>query len=128
MTERKMTGLYVFLLLAWWGGWFALDMWRIEHLLTDADKWAGFRRDILWCTGAAVVSVILFMATAEKKFAVCVLLGFLAAAVGISTAFVVSDAFIHWGFDMSLLSDAISVVGIAMVPMLPFAAFLVARS
>ena len=51
MTERKMTGLYVFLLLAWWGGWLALDMWRIEHLLTDADKWAGFRRDILWCAG-----------------------------------------------------------------------------
>lgn len=128
MTERKMTGLYVFLLLAWWGSWLALDVWRIEHLLTDADKWAGFRRDILWCAGSAVVSVILFMITAEKKFAVYVLLGFLAAAVGISTAFVVSDAFIHWGFDMSLFSMAISVVGIAMVPMLPLAAFLVARS
>nr|WP_172691727.1 hypothetical protein [Serratia marcescens]SAY46498.1 Uncharacterised protein [Serratia marcescens] len=128
MTERKMTGLYVFLLLVWWGGWLALDVWRIEHLLTDADKWAGFRRDILWCAGSAVVSVILFMATAEKKFAVYVLLGLLAAAVGISTAVVVSDAFIHWGFDMSLFSMAISVVKTAMVPMLPFAAFLVARS
>lgn len=128
MTERKMTGLYVFLLLAWWGGWLALDMWRIEHLLTDADKWAGFRRDILWCAGSAVVSVILFIKTAEKKFAVYVLLGFLAAAVGISTAFVVSDAFIHGRFDMSLLSGAISVVGLATVPMLPLAAFLVQMS
>jgi hypothetical protein len=128
MTERKMTGLYVFLLLAWWGGWLALDVWRTEHLLTDADKWAGFRRDLLKCTASAVVSVFLFMMTAEKKFAVYVLLGFLAAAVGISTAFVVSDAFIHWRFDMSLLSDAISMVGIATALMLPFAAFFVARS
>ncbi|BEM75615.1 hypothetical protein SME36J_50380 (plasmid) [Serratia marcescens] len=115
MTERKMTVLYVFLLLAWWGGWLALDVWRIEHLLTDADKWAGFRRDILWCAGLAVVSVIF-------------LLGLLAAAVGISAVFVVSDAFIHWRFDMSLLSMSISVVQIAMVPMLPFVAFLMLRT
>ncbi|MCU7064543.1 hypothetical protein K7R09_22345 [Serratia ureilytica] len=128
MTERKMTGLYVFILLAWWGGWLALDAWRIENLLTDADKWAGFHRDLLWCTASAVVSAFLFIMTAEKKFAVYVLLGFLAAAVGISTAFVVGDAFIHGRFDMSLLSDAISVVGIAMVPMLPLAAFLVEMS
>lgn len=67
MTERKMATLYVFLLMAWWGGWLALDVWRIEHLLTDADKWAGFRRDILWCAGSAVVSVIFFMATPEKN-------------------------------------------------------------
>ncbi|MDL4454890.1 hypothetical protein QRZ34_28150 [Klebsiella michiganensis] len=128
MTERKMATLYVFLLMAWWGGWLALDVWRIEHLLTDADKWAGFRRDILWCAGSAVVSVIFFMATPEKKHAVYVLLGLLAAAVGISAVFVVSDAFIHWRFDMSLLSMAISVVQIAMVPMLPFVAFLMLRT
>ncbi|MEL5415005.1 hypothetical protein PTR35_22005 [Serratia nevei] len=128
MTERKMTGLYVFLLLAWWGGWLALDAWRIEHLLTNADKWAGFRRDLIGCTGSAVICVFLFIMTYEKKFAIYVLLSFLAAAVGISSAFVVMDALIHWRFDMSLLSDAISAVGMAMVSMLPLAAFLVEMS
>lgn len=67
MTERKMTGLYVFLLLAWWGGWLALDMWRIEHLLTDADKWAGFRRDILWCAGSAALSLFFLMTGPNKN-------------------------------------------------------------
>ncbi|WP_199635044.1 hypothetical protein JEM67_00230 (plasmid) [Serratia sp. PAMC26656] len=128
MTERKMAGLYVFLLLAWWGSWLALDAWRIEHLLTDADKWAGFRRDILWCAASAVLSVIFFMITAEKRLAVYVLLGCLALTVSISSAFVFGDAFIHWKFDMLLLSMTISWVGIVTVGMLPLTAFLMARS
>jgi len=127
MTGRKMTGLYVFLLLAWWGGWLVLDMWSIEHLLTDADKWAAFRRDILWCAGSAALSVIFAMVTAEKKLAVYTLLLCLAMPVGILAAYVLGDAFIHWRFDMQLFSDAIWVVGVATMGMLPFAAFFTAR-
>ena len=70
MTERKTAGLYVFLLLAWWGCWLALDAWRIEHLLTDADKWAGFRRDILCCVVSSAISVVFLMISDEKRLVV----------------------------------------------------------
>ncbi len=100
---------------------------RFEHLLTDADKWAAFRRDILWCAGSAALSVIFAMVTAEKKLAVYTLLLCLAMPVGILAAYVLGDAFIHWRFDMQLFSDAIWVVGVATMGMLPFAAFFTAR-
>jgi hypothetical protein len=128
MTERKTAGLYVFLLLAWWGCWLALDAWRIEHLLTDADKWAGFRRDILCCVVSSAISVVFLMMNDEKKLAVYGLLGCLALIVAIPTAIVVGDAFIHWKLDMSLFSIAISGAGLAMAVILPFVTFLMARS
>jgi hypothetical protein len=128
MTERKTAGLYVFLLLAWWGCWLALDAWRIEHLLTDADKWPSFRRDILCCVVSSAISVVFLMMNYEKKLAVYGLLGCLALIVAIPTAIVVGDAFIHWKLDMSLFSIAISGAGLAMAVILPFVTFLMARS
>jgi len=66
-TNTKMAGVYGFLLLAWWGGWLTLDAWRIEYLLTNVDKWEGFRRDILLCVLSAMFSVLALMMHSRKK-------------------------------------------------------------
>lgn len=127
MTERKMTGLYVFLLLAWWGGWLALDMWRIEHLLTDADKWAGFRGDILWCAGSAALSLIFLMAGTNKKSSAYALSVCLALIVPISVAIVAGSSFIHWEFDVPMFLMMHTCAGWVMTLVVPLMTFFSAR-
>ncbi|MDQ9544579.1 hypothetical protein [Serratia marcescens] len=127
MTERKMTGLYVFLLLTWWGGWLALDMWRIEHLLTDADKWAGFRRDILWCAGSAALSLFFLMTGTNKKSSAYALSVCLALIVPISVAIVAGSSFIHWEFDVPMFLMMHTCAGWVMTLVVPLMTFFSAR-
>lgn len=127
MTERKMAGLYVFLLLAWWGGWLALDVWRIEHLLTDADKWAGFRRDILWCAGSATLSLFFLMTGSNKKFSAYALSVCLALIVPISVAIVAGSSFIHWEFDVPMFLMMHTCAGWVMTLVVPLMTFFSAR-
>lgn len=127
MTERKMTGLYVFLLLAWWGGWLALDMWRIELLLTDADKWAGFRRDILWCAGSAALSLFFLMTGSNKKSSAYALSLCLALIVPISVAIVAGSSFIHWEFDVPMFLMMHTCAGWVMTLVVPLMTFFSAR-
>ncbi|HGM5057370.1 TPA: hypothetical protein ACKP2K_004931 [Serratia marcescens] len=127
MTERKMTGLYVFLLLAWWGSWLALDVWRIEHLLTDADKWAGFRRDILWCAGSAALSLFFLMIGPNKKFSAYALSVCLALIVPISVAIVAGSSFIHWEFDVPMFLMMHTCAGWVMTLVVPLMTFFSAR-
>ncbi|QDL35776.1 hypothetical protein [Serratia liquefaciens] len=127
MTERKMAALYVFLLMAWWGGWLALDMWRIEHLLTDADKWAVFRRDILWCAGSAALSLFFLMTGPNKQFSAYTLLGVLALIVLIFTAIVAGSSFIHWEFDVPMFLMAHTCAGWVMTLAVPLVTFFSAR-
>ncbi len=127
MTERKMTGLYVFLLLAWWGSWLALDMWRIEHLLTNADKWAGFRRDILWCAGSAALSLFFLMTGTNKKSSAYALSVCLALIVPISVAIVAGSSFIHWEFDVPMFLMMHTCAGWVMTLVVPLMTFFSAR-
>lgn len=127
MTERKMAGVYVFLLLAWWGGWLALDMWRIEHLLTDADKWAGFRRDILWCAGSAALSLFFLMTGSNKKSSAYALSVCLALIVPISVAIVAGSSFIHWEFDVPMFLMMHTCAGWVMTLVVPLMTFFSAR-
>ncbi|MBH3029576.1 hypothetical protein I5Q96_23295 [Serratia marcescens] len=127
MTERKMAGLYVFLLLAWWGGWLALDVWRIEYLLTDADKWAGFRRDILWWAGSAALSLFFLMTGPNKKSSAYALSVCLALIVPISVAIVAGSSFIHWEFDVPMFLMMHTCAGWVMTLVVPLMTFFSAR-
>lgn len=95
-TNTKMAGVYGVLLLVWWGGWLALDAWRIEYLLTNVDKWEGFRRDILLCAISAMFSVLALMMHARKKTAVWSLV-FTLALMLIITALIVGGSSLFIG-------------------------------
>ncbi|KDA40372.1 hypothetical protein BMG523Draft_04825, partial [Frankia sp. BMG5.23] len=112
---------------AWWGGWLALDMWRIEHLLTDADKWADFRRDILWCAGSAALSLFFLMTGPNKKSSAYALSVCLALIVPISVAIVAGSSFIHWEFDVPMFLMMHTCAGWVMTLVVPLMTFFSAR-
>jgi len=126
-TNTKMAGVYGVLLLAWWGGWLALDAWRIEHLLTNVDKWVGFRQDILICVVASVLSAIAMMVHVKKINAVYTLLGCLAVILAIMIAVVGGTSFIHWQFNTALFWNWFSGVGMSLALLLPSMTYIVAN-
>ncbi|BEN04652.1 hypothetical protein SMETH2_47830 (plasmid) [Serratia marcescens] len=126
-TNTTMAGVYGVLLLAWWGGWLALDAWRIEHLLTNVDKWVSFRQDILICVVSSSVSVICMLVHAKKINAVYALLGCLAVILTFMILFVGGNSFIHWQFNSALFWTWFSGVGMSLALLLPFMTYIVAN-
>jgi hypothetical protein len=123
-SNKRMAGVYGVLLLAWWSGWLALDAWRIEHVLTNADKWEGFRRDILLCAGSAMMSFLALMMHDRKKTAVLGLVITLAVMLLIAIAIVCGSSFIHWQINTALfltVSQWFGLVPLALVPLVIFA-------
>ncbi|OPJ90861.1 hypothetical protein B1H39_24005 [Serratia marcescens] len=102
-------------------------MWRIEHLLTDADKWAGFRRDILWCAGSAALSLFFLMTGPNKKASAYALSVCLALIVPISVAIVAGSSFIHWEFDVPMFLMMHTCAGWVMTLVVPLMTFFSAR-
>lgn len=126
-TNAKMAGVYGFLLLAWWGGWLTLDAWRIEYLLTNVDKWEGFRRDILLCVISAMFSVLALMMHVRKKTAVWSLV-FILALMLITTALIVGgSSFIHWQFNTALFWTLYQWSGLVPLGLVPLVTFFIAR-
>ncbi|WP_241390477.1 MULTISPECIES: hypothetical protein [Serratia] len=126
-TNTKMAGVYGVLLLAWWGGWLALDAWRIEHLLTHVDKWVSFRQDILICVVSSAVSAIAMMVHEKSINAVYTLLGCLAVILTLMILFVGGNSFISWQFNSALFWTWFSGVGISLALLLPFMTYIVAN-
>jgi Na+-transporting NADH:ubiquinone oxidoreductase subunit NqrE len=126
-SNTKMAGVYGVLLLAWWSGWLALDAWRIEHLLTNVDKWVSFRQDILICVVTSTLSAIAMMVHAKKINAVYALLGCLAATLAIMLAHVGGTSFINWQFNTALFWTWFSGVGFGLTILLPVVTFFAAK-
>ncbi|MFA1240883.1 hypothetical protein ACCC84_21480 [Serratia odorifera] len=124
-TNTKMAGVYGVLLLAWWGGWLALDAWRIEHLLTHVDKWVSFRQDILICVGSSALSAIAMMVHAKKINAVYTLLGCLAVILAIMIVCVGGTSFIDWKINAELFWTWFSGVGLGLALIVPFVTYIV---